>query len=65
MSIMKIVICATREQAELARTRMQQRRFQVRVFDPFDDVIWDATQASPSDPALAFSDQFVVIGTTA
>jgi hypothetical protein len=63
MSIMKIVICATREQAELARARLEQRRFEVRVAQEFDDLIWDATQASPADPALAFSEQFVVIGT--
>jgi hypothetical protein len=63
MSMMKIVICATREQAELARARMQQRQFQVQVAQEVDDLIWDASQASPADPALAFSDQFVVIGT--
>jgi hypothetical protein len=63
MAILKIVICATREQAELARARLQQRNFQVQLAQEFDDLIWDATQASPADPALAFSDQFVVIGT--
>ena len=63
MPIMKIVICATREQADLAQTRLVQRNFQVQIAQEFADLIWDATQASPADPALAFSDQFVVIGT--
>ena len=63
MAILKIVICATREQAELARARLQQRNFQVQLAQEFYDLIWDSTQASPADPALAFSDQFVVIGT--
>ena len=63
MSMMKIVICKSQNDANVAMQRMQQRGMQCQAVRSFDDIIWDASQANPTDAPLAFDDHFVVIGT--
>lgn len=63
MSMMKIVVCKTQTDAEVAMQRMQLRGMQCQALRSFDDIIWDASQANPMDAPLAFDDQFVVICT--
>ena len=63
MSAMKIVICGSRADADLACARMQDpaRGFRCQILDQFHDTFWDATQVgAPS--SMVFEDRFVVIG---
>ena len=63
MSLMRIVVCETQAQANLTEQRMRLRGFTIiQPAQQFHDVIWDASQANPADPPLAFGDHFVVIG---
>lgn len=63
MTMMKIVVCETNDEADLAEERMRQRNFQIlQAAQVFHDVIWDGSMAKPSDAPLAFGDHFVVIG---
>lgn len=63
MSMMKIVICKSQTDAQVAMQRMQQRGMQCQALRSFDDIIWDASQAEPVDAPLAFDNHFVVICT--
>jgi hypothetical protein len=63
MSMIKIVVCEKQGDADVAAERLRRLGFECLPTRQFDDVIWDALQAKPQDAPLAFSDQFVVIGT--
>ena len=63
MSMIKIIVCETQHQAHVESERLQRLGFQCLPIRQFDDVIWDALHAKPQDAPLAFTDQFVVIGT--
>jgi hypothetical protein len=63
MDAVRIVICKTENQAQLACARMRNDGFNCNGPEPrADTVYWDATGAEPSDPEMIFSKHFVVIG---
>ena len=64
MSTLKIVICNSEQDADVARARMEDptRGFHCEVVRQYHDIIWDATQVgAPS--SLVFEDRFLVICT--
>ena len=63
MSMIKIVVCRTQHDANVAMQRMQMLGMNCLPVQQFQDIIWDASAAHPQDSPLAFDDQFVVIGT--
>ncbi len=63
MDAVKIAVCRTQEDAQVACLRLRQDGFECD--EPEQQasfVYWDATQANPSDPELIFRNHFVVIG---
>lgn len=62
MSGLKVVVCATQQEAETEKQTLILNGFQVRNGDPtkYDDCVWDATVAGGS--AEGRSNVWVVIG---
>ena len=65
MSVIKIVVCVTHQEALVAQQMMMQTGLHCLPIRQFNDVVWDATHANPQPPcpAMALRNQFVVIGT--